>query len=429
MGTIWAHLARLFPPADHLASQVNIARPRPELSLHCHLGYGQSRTLIATRALESKDVFAVEVGWERGYRQAAGPRRVTMLPDEQKLRQRDGQADIRCQLANSTRPLPIARSQSDTITSDAPTRAESRCSAALYAPQYAPHFVELPRRAENWKPHLISCPVGELRPHPSFARHRLSVDTSKLSALAERGDLAFCDPIVITHDRIIIDGYARWVLAKRTGRRLLDCVEHELCLEEALGELIRTHGPSHGLTDFVRIELALDLEPYFQQKALANQLAGGQGKVLSKLTIAQRVDTRREVARIAGVSSGNVRKVKNILTHACPSLLQAAREEEVSINLADKWCLEPEGQQQEYLRRMRIERGIKRTARILVAANLARVSPSTRDRQAIRLSDLVGLLDDIGSIQVEIVDAPGKAIFVTKELIHSLTLQQEVLRG
>jgi hypothetical protein len=41
-------------------------------------------------------------------------------------------------LANSTRPLPIARNQSDTITSDALSRAESGCSASLYAPQYAP---------------------------------------------------------------------------------------------------------------------------------------------------------------------------------------------------------------------------------------------------------------------------------------------------
>ena len=201
-------------------------------------------------------------------------------------------------LANSPRPLPIARNQSDTITSDALSRAESRCSASLYAPQYAP----------NQKPHLISCPVGELRPHPSYARHRLSVDASKLSALADLGDLAFADPIAITRDRIVIDGYARWELAKRTGRRLLDCFVYELSSDDALEELIRTHRASRGLTDFVRIELALDLEPHFQVKALKNQQAGGQGKGLSKLTKAQRLDTRREVARVAEVSSGNVRK-------------------------------------------------------------------------------------------------------------------------
>jgi hypothetical protein len=254
------------------------------------------------------------------------------------------------------------------------------------------------------------------------------VDPCKLSALADRGDRAFCDPIAITRDRIVIDGYARWELAKRTGRRMLECFEYELSPEDALEELIRSHCASRGFTDFVRIELALDLERHFQQKALLNQQAGGQGKGLSKLTIAQRVNTRREVARLAGVSSGNVRKVKNILAHACSPLRQAAREEEVSINLADKWCLEPEAQQQEHLRLMRIERGIKRKARNLIAAHLARVSPSTRDRQVIKLSDLVGLLNDIGSVEVEIVDAPGRTMFATKELIDSLA-QRRALVG
>jgi hypothetical protein len=218
-------------------------------------------------------------------------------------------------------------------------------------------------------------------------------------------------------------------LAKRLDRRTLDCIEHVRSSEEALGELIRTHCSIRGLTDFVRIELALDMEPYFQEKALMHQQAGGQGKGSSKLTIAQRVDTRREVARLAGLSSGNVKKVKNILTRACSSLLRAAREEEVSINLADKWCLEPEAQQQEYLRLTRTERGIKRKARNLVAAHLARVSSSPRDRQVIKLSDLVGRLDDIGSIEVEIVDAPGRTILATKELIHSLIPPQGILVG
>ena len=330
-------------------------------------------------------------------------------------------------LANSTRPLPTARNQSDTITSNAPSRAASGCSAALYAPQHAPHSAELTERAENWKPHLISCPVGELRPHPSFARHKLSVATSKLSALAGRGDLAFCDPIVITPDRIVIDGYARLELAKRKGLPTLNCIERDLSPEEALEELIRAHGPSRGLTDFVRIELALDLELYFREKARKNREAGGKDKGLSKLTIAERVDTRQEVARLAGVSSGNVRKVKNILAHACPSLLQAVRTREVSINRADKWSHEPHAQQEGYLRLVRIEQGLKRTARNYVAKLVAQQSPSPRDRQVIRLSDLVGGLNDAASIQVEILDVPGTTIFVTKELVDSLTPTQGVL--
>ena len=119
--------------------------------------------------------------------------------------------------------------------------------------------------------------------------------------------------------------------------------------------------------------------------------------------------------------------MKNILAHGCSSLLQAARTQEVSINLADKWSHEPHAQQKERLRLIRIERGIKRKARNLVAAHVGLLSPPTRDRQVIKLPDLLGLLNDTSSIEVEIVDAPGRTIFVTKELIQSLTPRQGVL--
>ena len=332
-------------------------------------------------------------------------------------------------LGNSA-PLPIARNQSDAITSDLPSRTKSGSSAALYAPQYAPRSAELAQGSDNRGPHLISCPISELLPHPAYTRHKLSVDASRLSALAERGDLAFLDPIVITRDRIVIDGYARWELAKRLGRRMLDCIEYDLSPEEALGELIRTHCSLRGLADFVRIELALELEPCFREQALMHQQAGGQGKGSSKLTKAQRVDTRREVARVAGVGPGNVRKVRNILTHACSFLLQAARTEEVSINLADKWSLEPEVKQQEYLRLFRTERGIQKKARTLTG-DLARLSPSTRDNQVVKLTDFVSFINqlavsttdlsiELGSLEVTVVNAPGRTICVTQELMHSL---------
>jgi hypothetical protein len=342
-------------------------------------------------------------------------------------------------LANLARPLPIARNQSDTIISDAVIRAESGYSADLHAPQYAPCREGPIKQAENRRPHLISCPVNELRAHPSYIRHRLSIDASRLSALAERGDLAFRDPIIITHDRIVIDGYARWELAKRTGRPALECMEHELSQEEALAELIRAHDPSRGLTDFLLIELALDLETHFQQRALMNQQAGGKGKGSSKLTTAQRVDTRQEVARLAGVSCGNVRKVKNILRHACSSLLQAVRTKEVSIHLADKWSYEPPAKQQEYLREFRIQRGIKKKARCLVAAHLPRIMPLGRDYRMLKPLDVVGLLNefvttaskesiDNSTIDVQIIDAPGHTIFVTEELARSLMSRQGIVR-
>ncbi len=125
--------------------------------------------------------------------------------------------------------------------------------------------------------------MRELKPHPSYARHNLSVPPFKLAALEEQGEPGF-SPILITQDNCVIDGYTRWELAKRKGRSTLNCLEYCVTSEEALEELIRKHRRSQGLTDFIRIELALDLEPYLKDKALLNRQTGGRLKGLSKLT-------------------------------------------------------------------------------------------------------------------------------------------------
>src|SRR5213076_3075165 len=113
---------------------------------------------------------------------------------------------------------------------------------------------------------------------PSFARLRLSVPVSKLSALAQRGDLVFREPLTITKNGIIVDGYARFELARQQGRLTLCCIECELTEEEALRYLIRKESSSSGLNDFVRILLALELEPWLKARAESNQRFGGHNK-------------------------------------------------------------------------------------------------------------------------------------------------------
>ncbi len=335
-------------------------------------------------------------------------------------------------LANSTRPTPIARNQSFAVTSSDLGRAESRCSAELNAPDYAP----FPTGPESVPSRCVTRSVGELRPHPSYARHNLSVPPFKLAALEGRGEPGLSDPILITPDNCIIDGYARWELAKRKGRPALNCFERHLSSEEALEELIRKHSRSQGLTDFTRIELALDLEPHLKRRATLNSQAGGRLKGLSKLTTAEKVNARKEIARVAQVSVGNVHKVKNILTYSCRALKEAARTGEISINLADKCCHEPEAKQQEYLRLIRIERGIRKKARQSVA-DLARLENLQFNPRVLRLSDLLAMsrslseiapeaAQELNAIEVKIVSGPGRAIFVTQDLMSALSRSPEV---
>jgi hypothetical protein len=129
-----------------------------------------------------------------------------------------------------------------------------------------------------------------------------------LSALAERDDLAFQEPLVITRNGTILDGYARFELARLQGRLTLSCIEYELTDAESLHWLLRRHLRSNGLSAYSRILLALDLEPWFREKARSNQRAGGQNKGLSKLTEAERLDVRIEIAAIAGVLGAQTRR-------------------------------------------------------------------------------------------------------------------------
>jgi hypothetical protein len=118
--------------------------------------------------------------------------------------------------------------------------------------------------------HLVAHRVDELRPHPSYVRHQLSVSASQFSALAALGSLAFREPIVVTRNLTIVDGYARFQLVQHQKRETLLCLEYDLTEEEALRWLIQSHRPSWGLNAFSRVLLVLDLEPFLQERALAN---------------------------------------------------------------------------------------------------------------------------------------------------------------
>src|SRR5712692_2813493 len=149
-------------------------------------------------------------------------------------------------------------------------------------------------RSETGRPlevhrQFVTYRVDELHPHPSYVRHHLTVPASQLSALAEPGNLVFLEPLVITQEGTILDGYARWNLARLQGRLTLQCIACDLTEEEALHFLLQMHRRSNGLNAFSRILLAQELEPWFREKARSNQRAGGQNKGSSNLTEAEKL--------------------------------------------------------------------------------------------------------------------------------------------
>lgn len=264
---------------------------------------------------------------------------------------------------------------------------------------------------------LVTVRLAELHPHPSFVRNQLTTSPAKLSALAEIGDLAFQEPILIAADRTILDGYARFELARLQGRPVVVCLQYELTEAESLQFLIQRHRRSNGFNDFCRILLALELEPWLRHKAESNQRHGGQHKGLSKLIEAEKVVVQRQIANAAGVSDGNVSKVKQLISKAHPEVLQALRNGEIRIHRAWLWSKSPIQEQPGKLRAKRIEKRLKKTARTLVSRQLAEMSRAPTDPPSPTLADLDNLVSlmskpesgSIGPITMALIDAPGKA--------------------
>jgi len=146
------------------------------------------------------------------------------------------------------------------------------------------------------------------------------------------------EPILITTSGTILAGFARWQLAQFDGGRELHCLEYPLGEEESLQFILAYHRPRRGWNAFVRIRLALTLEPCFQRKALANMRAGGKYKGLANLPEAHSIDVRQEIAEAAGVGSRNVSNVKRILQSAHPRLISALQDGTLTINHALQFC-------------------------------------------------------------------------------------------
>jgi hypothetical protein len=78
------------------------------------------------------------------------------------------------------------------------------------------------------------------------------------------------------------------------------CLVYQRTEDEALRDFIWRHRRFDGLNDFTLIELSRDLKLFSAEKARLHQQAGGQQKASAKLEASERVDSRKERARILG---------------------------------------------------------------------------------------------------------------------------------
>jgi hypothetical protein len=281
-----------------------------------------------------------------------------------------------------------------------------------------------PEDIHGW---LVTRRVDELRPHPSYSRHGLAVSASQLSALTALDDQTSEEPIVVTQDGLIIDGYARVERARMLGRTTILCIEYARSAEEALKDLLERHRGSNRFNNFCRILLALDLEPLFRQKARANQRVGGEKKGSSNLTEAEKIDVTAKIAEAADSCAGNVTKVKQLLKTAIPEIVESLRRGEIFVHKAWLLSKQPPAKQREELALPQGEKRIKKDMRILASRHRSRslttlLDPSNLIRQLSALESRKP-----GSFHVFTSNARGKAVCLTRELLFELGAQQELI--
>jgi transcriptional regulator with XRE-family HTH domain len=218
------------------------------------------------------------------------------------------------------------------------------------------------------------------------------------------------------------------------GRATVDCVEYDISEEEALRRLLLCHRPSPGLAPFNRIVMAQGLAKSLREKALQHQQAGGKDKGSSKLTEADRIDVRKEIAAAAGVSVGTLSHALEVLKTGDPEILRALCNGEIKIDRAWRWCKESRGRQRENLKLYRRHRGMERVAEKLVARQLRKLKserlPARRWKNTTlteTVSRLVTLTPDVlGSVDVIFIKAPGQILALSEEIAQRLGFREEV---
>ena len=136
-----------------------------------------------------------------------------------------------------------------------------------------------------------------------------------------------CRDALVTWNGTIVDGHNRYKICQENGISFKKEDKKFSDREDVIEWIIRNQFGRRNLSPTQRSELALRLKPVIQKRAKENlktSLGGANPRPLTKLSKA--VNTRKELADIAGVSQGTLSKVENILKKGNPEQIERARK-------------------------------------------------------------------------------------------------------
>ena len=263
---------------------------------------------------------------------------------------------------------------------------------------------------------LVDRPTPSLRPHPAYQELCGPVAATRARRVAQQAE-PIREPLLTTTDGTILDGHARWQVAIDQGQPNLPCIECAVTEDEALQLVIQRHRSSEGLNAYGRIVLALGLEPHFRARRHRPKPASDDPAASSKLTNHEHRDVRKDIAAEAGVSTGNVTKVKQILDRVIPDVRERLLRGEISIHRAWQWgTLSASGQRDSLWEHLH-HGAIKKTIGRLVRAHAGPPARSV-DVATIVLGGIA--IYDAADITVAVAEVPGRAIVVTRACYDEL---------
>lgn len=140
------------------------------------------------------------------------------------------------------------------------------------------------------------------------------------------------DPITIwetpSGNRILVDGHNRFEIAAKHGLTWTENIMHFDLREDAMAWIIRNQLGRRNINAYVRSELSLKLKPMIQKEAKKRQ--GTRTDICQKSD--KSIDTKKELATIAGVSHDTIHRVEVIVEKATPEEKKKLRSGELSIN-------------------------------------------------------------------------------------------------
>lgn len=142
---------------------------------------------------------------------------------------------------------------------------------------------------------------------------------------------------IIVWQGIIIDGHNRFKISQSHGIKFETLEKEFESREDVKIWIIKNQFGRRNLSAYDRSKLALELEPLIAGKARENLKTAGEnfGKGLQNSAKAiDKVDTRAELATIAGVSHDTIAKVKVIEQKATEDVKEKLSSGEISINQA-----------------------------------------------------------------------------------------------